>query len=266
MLVAATSLAMFLGSMGSMATSAYAARPVDDGSARRVCNPQPPDYPGCSTAQINDWEDGDVAAAKAHYPQDRWGQSGFTWNNLGDAHNDKMRRLYNDAVDAYTAKQEARGLTGKAAQPKFDTWGDFKAGTDCAGGFWGAAWSTMCRFSNAVDNVVPDLTDATLVCGGWALIGHSVAKVVALIFETVAPEAAAAAVVGTTAYCTLVKLAGALGIPTPKSRLHTSEHREHAIHSVLRSARRALNAVLPFADDQVAEYGRPDSPTMLAAI
>jgi hypothetical protein len=93
----------------SLGSPAMALRPADDGgqshSAKRACNPLPPDYPGCTTAQINNWEDGDVDAAKAHYPQDRWGQSGFNWSNLGDAHNDKLRRLYNDAVDAYTASR-----------------------------------------------------------------------------------------------------------------------------------------------------------------
>jgi hypothetical protein len=247
-------------------STAYGTRPADDASARRVCNPQPPDYPGCTNAQINDWEDGDVAAAKAHYPQDRWGQSGFNWSNLGDAHNDKLRRLYNDAVDAYTAKRLARGLTGKAAQPKFATWADFKAATDCAGGFWGAAWSSMCRFTNSVDGVVPDLTKATLVCGGWALFGASVTKAVAVVMDTVAPEVAAAAVVGTTAYCTLVKIAGALGIPTPKSRSQASEIREHAVHKALNAVRRALLAVLPTAAHAGSGYGRPEDRTLLAAI
>jgi hypothetical protein len=248
----------------SLGSAAHASHPTGDGGtagvhrpaatrsvspAKRQCSPQPPEYPGCTITQINDWEDGDVSAAKAHYPQDRWGQSGFNWSNLGDAHNDKLRRLYNDAVAAYKAKQRADGTPGKAAQPKFATWAEFKAATDCAGGFWGAAWSTMCRFTNTIDNAVPDLTKVTLVCGGWALIGGAVGRAVAVIMSTVAPEAAGAAVVGSSAYCTLVKIAGALGIPTPKTRDRRSAT-ERAVADVVHKTRLAWRAVLPFDLDQ----------------
>jgi hypothetical protein len=259
LLAAAVMIASSLGSAALAAqptgdTGSASQRPAaggPSGPAKRLCNPQPPEYAGCSIAQINNWEDGDVGAAKAHYPQDRWGQAGFNWSNLGDAHNDKLRRLYTDAVAAYTEKQETHGLHGKAAQPKFATWSDFKAATDCSGGFWGAAWSTMCRFSDAMDNAVPDFTKITLVCGGWALVGGAVGRAVAAVMSTVAPEAAGAAVVGTSAYCTLVKIAGALGIPTPKAGQRRGA-RERAIADVVHSARLAWRAVLPF--------GRADLP------
>jgi hypothetical protein len=183
---------------------------------KRVCLPEPPEYPGCSIAQINAWEDGDFAAAKAHYKEDRWGQAGFSWSKLGDGHNTRLKNLYNDAVDSYRAKMRAQGKVGKAVEPKFSTWSGFKSGADCTdGGVFAALWGLMCRFSNAIDDVIPTITDITLVCGGWTAIAAGVTAGSSFLLTTVAPEFVVVGSLSTYVICTLNKLAGQLGIPQP---------------------------------------------------
>jgi hypothetical protein len=115
---------------------------------------------------------------------------------------------------------------------------------------WAAAWTLMCRFNDAMDSAVPDFTKFTLVCSGWALVAAGLGKAVAAVLETVAPEAAAAATIGTSAYCTLVRIAGALGIPTPKGG-PTDVKRERAVRDVVDGVRLAWRAVLPFASAAV---------------
>lgn len=205
--------------------------------AQAICNPQPPDYPGCTVTQINNWEDGDFDAAHAHYRQSRWGQDREIYANLGPAHNTHLRDMFSDAVVRY------RNQNGE--NPKFTTWADFKQASDCSGGFWGAAWSFMCRMSNAMDNAVPDVNRMTLVCGGWTALGVGSAGLLAL-FTTVAPEAVAAGAVAAYIACTLRYIAGNLGIPTePKQKTH-AEKVARLSKVISRDVDHSLRAVVPF--------------------
>lgn len=57
------------------------------------------------------------------------GQRHYNWTNLRGSHEDKLRRLYRAAVDAYEAKMSKDGITGQRAAPAFLTWSGFKAAT-----------------------------------------------------------------------------------------------------------------------------------------
>jgi hypothetical protein len=189
------------------------------GDQGRICSPNPPEYPGCTIAQMNDWEDGDPDAAQAHYRQARWGQKvNFDWSHLGPAHNNHLKELYDEAVHK---------LKAKAGSPLLQTWGGFKQDTDCSGGFWGAAWSTMCRFTNAIDNAVPGFDRATLVCGGWTLVISGVEGGVLLVLTLVEPEEVAATAISGHVLCTMATIAHNLGVPLPGQK-HPGQVRQDA--------------------------------------
>ena len=164
--------------------------------ARRICNPDPPEYPGCTQQQINAWEVGTVEKTWNHYRQNRWGQEGYNWSNLGPAHDDKLRRLYSDAVDEYQN-------THRKANPAFLTWNGAKAGTECsAGGIWGGLYTLNCRFNQAMDAVIPDVNKAVIYCSGLTVLLTGAGIVLSLV----APESVPVALVAGAIYCTIERL------------------------------------------------------------
>ena len=205
---AATTLALVCSIIGAAYASPTAASAVEDASvatgersaggddARRICNPDPPEYPGCTQQQINSWEVGTVDKTWSHYRQDRWGQAGYNWSNLGPAHDDKLRRLYADAVDEYQDKHAK-------ANPAFLTWNGAKAGTECsAGGIWGGLYTLNCRFKQAMDAVIPDVTKAAIYCAGLSVVLTGASIVLTLI----APESVPLTLAGGAILCAIEKL------------------------------------------------------------
>ena len=47
--------------------------------SKRLCVDRPPEYPGCTAAQLRAMEASDKDAVRRNYNKGRWGQSGSEW-------------------------------------------------------------------------------------------------------------------------------------------------------------------------------------------
>lgn len=213
----------------------------------KMCNPDPPEYPGCTNEQINNWEIGTLERTQQHYRENRWGQSGFTWANLSNAHDDKLRRLYGDAVERYQSRRHAQGVFGSKANPRYLTWNGFKAHTECVGGGPAAAlWSFMCRFGQAKDDVIDNVTRIAFTCETAGFIAGAGARLAAAMpFITLAPEAVPGIVATGVIACMLEVIAKAIGLPVPKASQHDLRVAVAAARARF-AAEEALGAILPF--------------------
>jgi hypothetical protein len=148
------------------------------GTDKRMCSPQY-DYPGCTPSQQRALEAPDKSDFKANYDKGRWGQGnngGQTraqWANLTEASNDKMRRMYDDAVEQYESTATAKGLTGKRAEAHFQTWHGFKEAMDCGGnmGVFTGLVSGWCRSQKPINVLVEDTEKLVMNCGGDVIAG-----------------------------------------------------------------------------------------------
>jgi hypothetical protein len=135
-------------------------QPSTEQQTRRICS-QRYDYPGCSVEQQRSLEASTRAEMVDNYNKRRWGQSRNEWAHLSDAQNDRLRRLYSDAVDRFD------GIV------KFSSWSDFKDASDCLGNFKGQPnpVTVWCQVNNGINNAFEPVTRLTLKCGGTVLGG-----------------------------------------------------------------------------------------------
>jgi hypothetical protein len=142
-------------------------RPAQPASTSdRMCDPRPPDYPGCTVQQVREREAGTKPKVNRHYNRGRWGQSHHEYRRLSRRADHKLGRAYGRAVKRYVRRQHMLGKTALAAQPAHMTWGGFKQATGCFGTFGGfpVGW---CWFDRAVNTKIIDgVHAATLDCGG----------------------------------------------------------------------------------------------------
>jgi hypothetical protein len=204
------------------------ARELQDALAeaeKRICSPQY-DYPGCSPAQQASLEAPNGQTFRKNYDKGRWGQakngSGTRaqWNNLTDAHNDKMRTLYANAVRRYESKMHAAGMHGKRAKAKYRTWAGFKSHMDCGGSF---GWYTglvnaWCLTQKPINWIVDNTKKVFLNCDTLTLTGAfttglaSSLKWAATTLKVGTMQGAALAAVGRTVQLILDMIQDALGV------------------------------------------------------
>jgi len=142
--------------------------PSEASVSKRLCHPYPPDYIGCSRAQINRFEVGTKRRMIRHYNQNRWGQrGGASLRGLTISANRYLRRHYRAAVTRYVHRMRAKGVVGKGAYPRYRTWNGFKANLACVNGFMGSAWGFMCDFSRKESKIAKAGNRFAITCGGW---------------------------------------------------------------------------------------------------
>jgi hypothetical protein len=107
----------------------------------QICNPEPPDYPGCSAMQVRPLLRARFAAEyTGHawgYRYHRMGQHprGIIFEHLTAGLNSKLARLYHAAVTRYAAQHTSvvvdpeGGRHLVVAYPQYRTWAGFKART-----------------------------------------------------------------------------------------------------------------------------------------
>ena len=95
------------------------------------------------------------------------------FDDLTDEHRDKLRRLFNKAVDAYVARQNAKGIVGRAAQPRFTTFHDFLGAMECGGNFgmFSGLVEAACVVSQPINWRADNTTSLILTCDGWTVGG-----------------------------------------------------------------------------------------------
>lgn len=133
--------------------------------AARICNQQY-DYPGCTVEQQRALEAPTKAEFNRNYDKNRWGGGNNEWANLSDANNDRLRGIYNDAVDAY------QGTVVYA------TWKDYKDHTRCLStAFRGplsqqaAAW---CQINEGINKLFDPVRSFVFLCSG-RIVGGALA-------------------------------------------------------------------------------------------
>jgi hypothetical protein len=154
---------------------------------RRTCSPQY-DYPGCTPAQQDALENPDRDTFAGNYDKGRWGQGNYgvpvrnQWDNLTDANNDKMRRLYADAVQRFES--------GSGPEAEYQTWAGFKNNMQCGGSFgaYSGLVQAWCLTTKPINWVVEQIDKLVMGCQGLVidgLIGGGIAAKVELINSTV---------------------------------------------------------------------------------
>lgn len=160
------------------------------------CQPNAPDYTGCTNDQIRNLEAGSVDDVERHYHgtgvgYPYWGQSGHEWDALNANMNDKLAKLYAGAVADYK-----KGHGGNA--PKYTTWGGFKAETNCLGIFRVYRYN-YCGVAEPLNDWAAGINNVTIDCTGVALaFGGATYAVARQQGEaiTAAPSAVTAGAVG----------------------------------------------------------------------
>lgn len=148
----------------------------------RICNPRPPEYPGCTYQQMRAIEAPDKPEMRRNYDKSRWDQTrGHEFPNISRANMRHLSHLYDRAAAKWVANQHAKGIFGKAAQPRFATWSQFYNNMDCGGSFgiyssMAAAW---CRITAPINAVAEGTKSLVIKCDGTfvggAVVGAGIA-------------------------------------------------------------------------------------------
>ena len=122
-----------------------------------------------------------------------------------------MTVLYRQARVRYESKMRALGYAGKRAQAPYNSWNGWKNNSECAMGYLGGAWSTICGWVREGNEVIQKVHHFNLDCLGYALLGVTGDRLKTIWSETaVTPQSAAGGAAAGYVLCGLNKVREAM--------------------------------------------------------
>lgn len=152
-----------------------AASPAASSTAMRapICNPDPPEYPGCTMSQIASLEAGTKKKAARSYKAKRWGQKRDDFKKASPRVNRILKRAWRHARADWVARHPGQRLV-------VDSWKGFRHGVANDGCTSLGAMSSVsfwCHFNKEVNEDIIDhsarvVGHSALRCGGGVLLSE----------------------------------------------------------------------------------------------
>lgn len=158
-----------------------------EGPHTRMCDPHPPDFPGCTAQQLKPH-----SKKKTRYQLKHkwWGKykPKHIYKDLTKKQNRRLKRRYNHLVHWYVQERLDAGYSWREAQPRFGSWRTFKLQTGCSlqpSAPWGMP-TLQCDFSaDSIPwgDIIDHIQRIQMGCGGMVL-GYAAGGAFSGIFLT----------------------------------------------------------------------------------